>query len=419
MTYLSKRVLLGAGLVLASISAVFMSTTLYGLMSGRWAFLGLLIGVLLELVKTALSYESSSRFIPERRYGAFFGAVLIICSVMLFSVWAGNERLIHDVVADEKQGEALRGTRSEQITAELAAINIQLADLSKPYLVKADVEHEREMLKDLQAQAKSMRDRMALTKAAELESGVIADLLATIARKEEAVATANQKETERRQALEQGLRAKVSELHADQVEIASRTSKIESSDPEVTYLILKLIVLVIEGLPIYIFFVYGKPATAPVAVRKAEVVQAKDEVQKPSPAVQQAAPQIAVAAPLVAESKAEEQAPEALLVAVESTPVAVPEPIADESPAAAVEPLEGEVGATPAVTPTQATTPAFSHPQLDQVSAHVLAMKRGEPVSQDWLKKTFKLGGDTAKRFTDYFGEVGLITKTSRGWVRA
>lgn len=397
MTHLPKRVLLGAGLTSSTLSAVFMSAALYSLLPGAWAYCGLLIGVILEVVKSALSYESASCYLPERRYGAFVGAVLIIIAVMLFSTWAGNERLIHSVAADEKQGEALRGTRSEQIISELKAIDLQLADLAKPYLVNADTKHEREMLKGLQSQAKAMRDRMALTKAAEMESGVIADLLATIAKKEEAVATDNRRETERRQALERDLRATMSTLHAEQVEIAARTSKIESSDTAVTYLILKVIVLVIEGFPIYYFCVYGAPAKARQFSKVDQVEEGSEPVAKP---VQEPVPAIAAAV-------------------VEDLPTPILDQVADDSLAAPVEASVDEVADTPAVVHTQAATPAFSHPKLDQVLSSVMGMSSGEPVTTAWLKATFNVGGDSATDLTRALHDAGLIVKPGKSWIRA
>lgn len=429
MTNPANRTLLGVGFFSSAIVALFMSQTLYGLMSANnLSFLGLLMGLILEAFRVAACYTAAFDYWPNRRYGALAISAAMVAAITLVSVWAGNERLIHSVAADEKHVQAQRGTRSDQITAELASIDAQLADLAKPYLVTADTKHEREMLKELQAQAKSMRDRMALTKAAELESGPIANLLATIERKEDSVAAANREEAGRRHALERDLRASRTALNQEQVEIASLASKIESTDRATTDRVLRIIALVFEAIPLFVFFFCEKPSVAAAMARKAEVTQEEGSepiAQEPRQIAPQVAPQAAPVATVASISHSaemiEDSAEEPIQIAPQSTPVTIAEQVheepAAEAPVASADDSEVAVETTAAMGVD--ALPAFNHPQLDQVSAQVKALKSGESVSQDWLKKTFKLGGDTAKRFTDYLGEIGLITKTSRGWVRS
>lgn len=426
MTNPANRTLLGVGFFSSAIVALFMSQTLYGLMSANnLSFLGLLMGLILEAFRVAACYTAAFDYWPNRRYGALAISAAMVAAITLVSVWAGNERLIHSVAADEKHVQAQRGTRSDQITAELASIDAQLADLAKPYLATADTKHEREMLKELQDQARSMRDRMALTKAAELESGPIANLLATIERKEDSVAAANREEAGRRHALERDLRASRTALNQEQVEIASLASKIESTDRATTDRVLRIIALVFEAIPLFVFFFCEKPSVATAMARKTEVAKVEEGGEPIAQEPLQIAPQVAPVAPVASVSHSleviEDSAEEPIQIAPQSTPVSIAEQVHEEPAAEA--PVASADDSGVAVEPTAAmgvdALPAFNHPQLDQVSAQVKALKSGESVSQDWLKKTFKLGGDTAKRFTDYLSEIGLITKTSRGWVRA
>ncbi len=422
MTNPANRTLLGVGFFASAIVAVFMSQTLYGLMSANnLSFLGLFMGLGLEVFRVAVCYTAAFDYWPNRRYGALALSAAMVAAITLVSVWAGNERLIHSVAADEKHVQAQRGTRSDQITAEMTSIDAQLADLSKPYQVKADTEHEREMLKELQAQARSMRDRMALTKAAELESGPIANLLATIERKENSVAAANREEADRRHALERDLRASKSALSQEQVEIASLASKIESTDRATTERNLRIIALVFEAIPLFVFFFCEKPSVATAMARKAEVAKVEEGsepiAQEPRQIAPQVAPHIAAVAPVAAPDQ------DASSLVAETVTEAIPHQVfeqsADEPPVASAEGPDTSVVDTPVTTPSPAKGPAFSHPKLDQVLAHVTAMKSGESVSQDWLKEKFELGGTTAARFSAHLGDLGLTTKAGRVWVRA
>lgn len=384
---ITKPLLLGAALIASALCAIYMSATLYSLAPAGWmAWAAAVSGLILELFKGGLSHAAPGLY-AQRRHSTLLIAVTFIGLILAFGAWAGNERFIHSIAADANQGQALHETRSKQIEDEISRLRTERIVKTWQEPAMADTTVERAEIADLRAQAKDMRARGALTKAGELESGAIAQLLAVIEQKEQQVAQANAAMDERSIKHKSEVDARIALLQQEQVDIASRTSKVVATDIGSSIFVLKAIVLVLEAAPIFIFWLYGSTnqASRPDQPR---VVQHADE-----PAAETG-------------TTAAKQVPEVVQV---KEVVVMATPTQESSEEALVDEI-------PATTSTQSS---FTHPKLDVVREHVSSMAPGESVTVSWLKKTYSLGGDTAQAFIGYLSGSGLITKPGKSWVRA
>lgn len=429
-TTVHKPLLLGAALVASCISAAFMSSSLYTLAPGGWmAFAALALGLVMEILKSGLSVVASEQWREKRIPGLVF-SIVFIAVVMLFAVWAGQERFIHGVAADVKASAALEDVRSRQIESELAHKNAELQALSQYQPVIANTDAEKARLADLYDQAKQMRAKMGWTKAEDLERTSIAAVKADIERKENDAARANQEAQTRRMEREQALRAEINDLHKQQVQIASHTKKIVSTSFEDTSWILKLVVILAESAPIYIFWLYGSTQAAQGAKRSAPT----DLPTSPtSPLV--ATPVAPVATPVAAPAVVSTPIPERLAppaaVVAPAVEESIPEaPVADpdeadsilevgqegEFPAYAEEASANLDSTAPVVAIDQQEIP-IPHPRVPMVIDSVKALERGSKVSTEFIKG-MSVASDAVKPVHEYLAALGLVEKQGRSWVR-
>lgn len=139
-----------AGLVSSLISAIFMSSTLYTLAPAGWmAALAVAMGLILEVFKSGFS-RLSADFYGAGRYAGFAVSAAAVMVALVFAIWAGQERFMHALEADQRESVALHQVRLQQIqdtleanaqelqqldaTAdpEVAALSARIADLYAP-----------------------------------------------------------------------------------------------------------------------------------------------------------------------------------------------------------------------------------------------------------------------------------------------
>ena len=388
----ARRILFWSAVVASMISAAFMSATLHHLAPAGWvAYLAGVIGILLEVFKACLS-SYAPLLKKQRRYIELTISFAFIGSVLVFAVWAGQERLIQGVAAEQKLALANAQVRIPQIEHEISLLKAREESLARD--VVADTALEKSQLGRLYAQVEVLREGTYLTRAAELERGEIAALRKTIADKEEAARAENAARFNT--AVQVAAERKA--LEKELFEINSRVSKIEVTSTEASVAILKVIVLVVELSPAFIFWLVSRHGF----------------IAAPAPAAP-AAPAALSTSPVMTRS-----APGHRIEPTSSAPRAVaaaPEHVRDERLIAVsqVAPQAERDGcADPAI-----AAKARAHSRYAEALETVRGMSRGEPVTTSWLKSTFSLGGDTAQAYICALSVDGLVERSAKSWVRS
>ena len=167
------NMLLLAGIVSSLISAIFMASTLYALApAGYMSVLAVAMGLILEAFKSGFS-RLASDFYSTKRYAAFAISALAVIVALGFAIWAGQERFMHSLEADQRESVALHQVRLKQIEQALQENTTELLQLDN-----ATTQQDPEAaaltarINDLYNQARAMRAQMGWTKAEQLEASI-------------------------------------------------------------------------------------------------------------------------------------------------------------------------------------------------------------------------------------------------------
>ncbi len=378
-------ILLTAGIVSSVISAIFMSSTLYALAPAGWmSVVAVFMGLILEAFKSGFSRVASD-FYNNKKYLGFAVSILFVGVALSFAVWAGQERFVHDLAADAKRGDALQDVRLVQIKAALQANQVELRALADRVDVVADTTTEKRRAADLYEQSKAMRDRMGYTKAGQLESTSIEQILAEIRRKESEADQVNAAARKHQLEREAEIREQTEALQAEQIEIASRTGKLVTTDLASAGLILKAIILLLETAPIFLFFMHGlkssgfNPQLNPLENRGLQPSDGHDK--------------------------------DSILRALREAGSTNRDSIPDKPRSQAVAFQSQE----PVLTPDA----GMAHPKLDAGIEYVSSLEPGTKISTLDFKTAVAVGSDhVATILSQIRDDHGLVTKTGRSWIR-
>lgn len=366
------NMLMLAGIVSSLISATFMASTLYALAPAGWmAILAVAMGLILEAFKSGFSRLASDFYIA-RRYAAFFISAAAVIVALGFAIWAGQERFMHSLEADQRESVALHQVRLQQISQALESNATELQQLDAQVDPEASALTAR--IDDLYKQSRAMRDQMGWTKAEQLEAS-IKPLREALERKQQ---LANDRRSER--AIE--LRDQTSALEAEQLAINSRTGKLVTTDLATAGSILKAVIVLLETAPIFLFFMSGlkregfNPQANPQQNRASEVTE-RDSILDS----------------LRAAAGAKQTS---ILGQPQSSAMAF------QSAAAAAE-LDGGI----------------AHPKLPEAIRWVQDLEPGTKISTLEFKSAVAVGSDSvAKILSQIASDSGLVSKVGRSWVR-
>ena len=244
------NMLLLAGIISSLISATFMASTLYALAPAGWmSLLAVVMGLILEAFKSGFSRLASDLY-SDRRYAGFAFSAIAVIVALAFAIWAGQERFMHALEADQRESVALHQVRLQQIEQALQDNANELLQLDGHVdLVDPEAAALTARINDLYNQARAMRAQMGWTKAEQLEAS-IKPLQDEFERKQRLA-------TEGRSQRVDQIRTQNEELQAEQVSIKGRTGKLVTTDLATAGLILKAIIVLLETAPIFLFFMTG------------------------------------------------------------------------------------------------------------------------------------------------------------------
>jgi hypothetical protein len=368
------NLLMLAGIVSSIISAAFMASTLYALAPAGWmALLAIAMGLILETFKSGFS-RLAADFYSARRYAAFLVSALAVVVALCFAIWAGQERFMHSLEADQRESVALHQVRLQQIQEALES-NAKELDQVGLVVLDADTESLKKRITDLYAQSKAMRSQMGWTKAEQLE--------ASIEPLHKQIEVKEQLASDRRTQRATELREQNAALQAEQVAINGRTGKLVTTDLETAGLILRTVIVLLETAPIFLFFVSGlkqsgfNPAFNPQQNRASQ----DDERNSILEALRAAPGVIATSIPGQTRSST---------MAFAQSPAAV------------------DVDA------------GISHPKLAEGIKYVMSLAPGEKISTQDFKVSVAVGSDhVAKILSQIAADTGLVAKSGRSWVRS
>ncbi|MGM3218203.1 hypothetical protein ACSQ5K_26530 [Pseudomonas sp. PhalM4] len=366
------NVLMIAGIVSSLISAIFMASTLYSLAPAGWmAGLAVIMGLILEAFKSGFS-RLSADFYAAGRYAGFAVSAIAVLVALAFAVWAGQERFMHALEADQRESVALHQVRLQQIQDALAANAKELQQLDTATDPEAAALAAR--IADLYSQSKTMREKMGWTKAEQLE--------ASIKPLREEFEHKQQLATERRSQRAAEIRNQNSALLAEQVAINSRTGKVVTTDLATAGLILKAVIVLLETAPIFLFFVSGLKRTG----------------FNPGSNPQQNR---------VLEGDERDSILEKLRVAAGSKVTSIIGQ--DQSPAMAFS--ESSAGS-----PENA---GITHPKVPDAIEYLVKLEPGTKIATLEFKAAMAVGSDSvAKILSQISSDSGLVQKVGRSWVR-
>lgn len=368
--------LLLAGIISSLISAIFMASTLYALApAGYMAGLAVAMGLILEAFKSGFSRLASDLY-SDRRYAGFAFSAIAVIVALAFAIWAGQERFMHALEADQRESVALHQVRLQQIEQALQDNANELLQLDGHVdLVDPEAAALTARINDLYNQARAMRARMGWTKAEQLEAS-IKPLQDEFERKQ-------RQATEGRSQRAAQIRAQNEELQAEQVSIKGRTGKLVTTDLATAGLILKAIIVLLETAPIFLFFMTGlkrqgfNPQLNPQQNRASQADD-RDSILD----------SLRVAAGANAAS---------ILGQSQSSAMAFSQP--------ALVAIDTDAG--------------IAHPKLPEAIRYVQDLEPGTKISTLDFKSAVSVGSDSvAKILAQIASDSGLVRKTGRSWVR-
>lgn len=370
------NMLLLAGIISSLISAIFMASTLYALApAGYMAGLAVAMGLILEAFKSGFSRLASDLY-SDRRYAGFaFSAVAVIVA-LAFAIWAGQERFMHALEADQRESVALHQVRLQQIEQTLQGNAKELQQLDGHVdLVDPEAAALTARINDLYNQAKAMRTQMGWTKAEQLEAS-IKPLQAEFERKQNLAVEV------RSQRVDQ-IRAQNEDLQAEQVAIKGRTGKLVTTDLATAGLILKAIIVLLETAPIFLFFMTGLK-------RQGFNPQLNPQQNRASQA----------------------DSRDSILDSLRASAGA-------NAASILVQPQSSAMAFSQSALVSSETYAGIAHPKLPEATRYVQDLEPGTKISTLDFKSAVSVGSDSvAKILTQIASDSGLVRKTGRSWVR-
>lgn len=370
------NMLLLAGIISSLISAIFMASTLHELAPAGWmAMLAVVMGLILEAFKSGFS-RLAADFYSTRRYAGFVISAIAVIVALAFSIWAGQERFMHALEADQRESMALHQVRLQQIALTLKANAVELQQLDTlATQTSPEAAALSARINDLYNQSKAMRAQMGWTKAEQLEAS-IKPLQAEFERKQQLAIE------QRHQRVDQ-IRVQNEELQAEQVAINGRTGKLVTTDLATAGLILKAIIVLLETAPIFLFFMTGLK-------RQGFNPQLNPQQNRAS----QADDRDSILDSLRAAAGANAAS---ILGQHQSSAMAFSQ--------SALVTTEADVG--------------IAHPKLPEAIRYVQDLEPGTKISTLEFKSAVSVGSDSvAKILAQIASDSGLVRKTGRSWVR-